>query len=310
MNNYASTKLNRLLEITTLLLNRGTVTAAELADRFHVSIRTIYRDVDTLSLSGIPVYATRGIGGGISLLENYSLNKTLLSETESQSILLALQTLKSTQYPEIDQILEKMGALFHNAATDWVQIDYSPWGSSPNSYDKFTHMKTAILSGKYMEMDYISASGIRSHRRIAPLRLLFKSQAWYLWGWCCERKDYRLFRISRIRNLVVTSQLYNRSLLNQSFSSDEPPPDSHPRPMVHLVLQFAPEALSRLYDDYDDGLLQVNSDGTVTLSIDFPEDEWVYGYLLSFGPYVKILSPTRIQQIIREKSKTVASFYE
>jgi len=103
-------RFNRLLEIRTILLNKRTVTASELAERFSVSTRTIYRDIDVLSASGVPVYATQGTNGGISILEDYTVNRTALSNSERDSILFALQTLKSTKYPEIDLVLEKLGS--------------------------------------------------------------------------------------------------------------------------------------------------------------------------------------------------------
>jgi len=110
-------KINRLLEIVTILLNRETVTAKELADRFGVSSRTIYRDIDALSSAGVPVYTNKGNSGGISLLEDYTLNKAMLSKSESESLLLALKTMGATSYPEADAIIDKLGAIFKNNQT-------------------------------------------------------------------------------------------------------------------------------------------------------------------------------------------------
>ncbi len=131
-------KINRLLEITLILLNKSTVTARELADRFNVSTRTVYRDIDVLSTAGVPVFTNKGSGGGISLLDNYAINKALLTDHERDGLLLALKTLQATKYPEIDVILEKIGAVFKKATSiDWVQIEFSPWGSGPNEENKF-----------------------------------------------------------------------------------------------------------------------------------------------------------------------------
>jgi len=118
-------KINRLLEITILLLNCKTVTAKELAGRFGVSTRTIYRDIDVLSLAGVPVYTNKGNGGGISLLEEFTLNKTMLNENESEGLLLALKTMSMTRYPETQSILDKIGSIFkNNNADDWIDIDF------------------------------------------------------------------------------------------------------------------------------------------------------------------------------------------
>ncbi|MEG0388680.1 MAG: HTH domain-containing protein, partial [Niameybacter sp.] len=116
-------KINRLLEIVILLLNKKSITAKELANRFEVSTRTIYRDIDDLSAAGIPIYTNKGGGGGIALLEEYTLNKTLLSDLEKEQLLMTLKTLEATQYTKDNQIVEKLGILFSRQQdTDWVEV--------------------------------------------------------------------------------------------------------------------------------------------------------------------------------------------
>jgi predicted DNA-binding transcriptional regulator YafY len=301
-------KLNRLLEITTILLNRKTITASELAERFGVSTRTIYRDIDVLSASGVPVYATQGTNGGISILEDYTVNRTALSNSEKDSILFALQTLKSTQYPEIDLVLEKLGSIFKNTATDWISIDFSPWGANPNAYNKFTDIKTAIMQCRVIEIDYINTNNQKSRRKIEPMRLIFKSQAWYLWGFCLEKQDYRTFRISRIKRVEIRDETFDRSKVRVvEESSAETEKD---KPYTHIILQFTEEALYRLYDDFDDKWIVNNGDGTYTLEISLPEDEWVYGYILSFGCFAKVIEPEHIREIIKDLSMKISEFYK
>jgi predicted DNA-binding transcriptional regulator YafY len=301
-------KINRLLEITILLLNRGTTTAKELAERFGVSTRTIYRDIEVLSSSGVPVYATQGVNGGISMLENYTINKTMLSDKESESILFALKAMQATNYPEMDRILDKLGMIFKNNSTDWIHIDFTPWGSSPNQYDKMTNIKDAILSSKIVEFDYLSASNIKSHRQLEPLRLIFKGQAWYLYGWSELRQDYRMFRLSRIKGVYVLDITFDRNKPRIPIKRQCKETQDF-RPMVSLELKFTSKALSRLYDDYDDEIIIHNQDGTYTLKIDFPEDEWVYGYILSFGEYVEVINPPHIKQIIKDRSLKIHQKY-
>ena len=301
-------KINRLLEITILLLNKGTITAKELAERFGVSTRTIYRDVDVLSSAGVPVFMNKGNGGGISLLENYSLNKALISEHESESLLFALKTLQATKYPEIDAVLDKISAIFKNVdSTDWVYIDFSPWSSNPNEYSKFTDIKKAILERKVITFDYINSDGGRTHRSIEPMRLIFKGQAWYLWGYCNLKQDFRVFRISRIKKVVVTSS----SFIRREFKEHGKEGKSHtPVKLVNLKLKFYPEVLYRLYDDFDDELIIRNTDGTCSITVTYPEDEWVYGYLLSFGCYLEVLEPEHIRSIVAERMKKALEFYK
>lgn len=301
-------KINRLLEITILLLNKGTITAKELADRFRVSTRTIYRDIDVLSSAGVPVFTNKGNGGGISLLENYSLNKTLISEHESESLLLALKTLQATKYPEIDAVLDKLGAVFKNAdLADWVHIDFSHWSSKPNEYNKFIDIKKAILDRRTISFNYVNAEGGRSLRNIEPMRLIFKGQAWYVWGYCKTRKDFRTFRISRMKNVIVTNEVFKRRKPEEHGKHGA---NEKPIKLVNLKLKFYPEALHRLYDDFDDELIIRNADDTCNVSVTFPEDEWVYGYLLSFGCYVEVLEPDYIRDIVADRMRKTLEFYK
>jgi len=301
-------KINRLLGITIILLNRETVTAKELAERFGVSTRTIYRDIEVLSSAGVPVFTNKGNGGGISLLENYSLNKALISEHESESLLLALKTLQAAKYPEIDTILEKISAVFkHAEAADWVHIDFSPWASTPNEYNKFIDIKKAILDRKRISFEYISSAGEKTSRVIEPMKLVFKGHAWYLWGFCSTKNDFRVFRISRIKNVKVTNEEFKRRNYADKNERNE---TENIRPPVCLKLKFYPQILYRLYDDFDDEVILRNSDGTCTVEVQFPEDEWVYGYLLSFGNYLEVLEPQHIRDIIAGRARKLLEFYE
>ena len=299
-------KLNRMLEIVTILLNRKAVTAAELADRFGVSVRTIYRDIDALSASGVPVCTSQGAGGGISIMEDYSVSRTMLSDAERTSVLFALRSLQSTKYPGADCALEKLAGIFKTAAADWISVDFSPWGSNPNAFNKFNDIKSAILECKVIEIEYINAQNERTTRKIEPLRLDFKYQAWYLWGWCREKRDWRTFRISRIKRAAITDETFDRFAVREPV---RPSGDTGKSRSVHCELRFTESALFRLYDDYDDDLIKPNGDGTYTLEVDFPEDDWVYGYILSFGTNVKVIGPEHIKRIIAEKAAQIAKFY-
>ncbi len=301
-------KINRLLEITLLLLNRGTVTARELADRFGVSTRTIYRDVDDLSSAGVPVFTSKGRSGGVSVLENYTFSRALVTEHERDGLLLALKTLQSTRYPEIEGVIGKIGALFKNiSADDWVHVEFSPWGSGPDDSNKFTDTRRAILESKVITFDYINAEGVKSRRSVEPMRLVFRGQAWYLWGYCRTRRDFRTFRLSRIRSLVVTGESFQRRTVEDK---QEEGVNANLDRMVTIKLRFQPEVLYRLYDDYDDEKIVKNPDGTCQTTIALLEDEWVYGHILSFGSYVEVLEPPHIRDIIRQRLENALEYYQ
>ncbi|MCX8128866.1 MAG: YafY family transcriptional regulator [Clostridia bacterium] len=301
-------KINRLLEITIILLNRESITARELSDRFGVSTRTIYRDIDILSSAGVPVFTNKGSGGGIALLENYSLNRTLVSDHEIDSLLLALKTLQAIKYPEIDMIIDKIGSVFKNTeAADWVYIDFSQWGSKPNEYNKFINIKRAVLERRVISFEYINAEGNKSLRSMEPMKLIFKGQAWYLWGFCKGRQDFRVFRISRIKKLLLTNEIFERKR-PESVRKEES--DGSQKPPVNLKLKFSPEVLYRIYDDFDEDMITRNEDGTYRVDIALPEDEWVYGYLMSFGYFLEVLEPKHIRKILTDRMKKTLKFYD
>jgi predicted DNA-binding transcriptional regulator YafY len=301
-------KINRLLAITIALLNKGSITAADLADRFEVSTRTIYRDVEVLSSAGVPVYTNKGHGGGIALLEEYTLNKALISEKESQSLLLALKALEATKYPDLEAVAEKIGAIFKNTApADWIQIDFSPWGSQPNEDNRFIDIRRAILQKKVISFEYLNSEGQKSVREVEPEKLHYKGNSWYLIGYCRLRGKARIFRISRIKKLHLKDEYFSPRAIESSDPREE---TILPKPLVTLKLRFQPEALFRVYDDFDREKITSNLDGTSDVIVTLPEDEWVYAYILGFSSFVEVIEPAHIRKIIAQKLQKTLTYYQ
>ncbi|BBB92524.1 HTH domain protein [Methylomusa anaerophila] len=298
--------MGRLFEITTILINKGNVTAQELADRFSVSTRTIYRDIDLLSSAGVPVYMNKGHGGGIYLLEDYTLSKALISDKESENLLLAVKTLQATQYPEMNAILEKMGALFKKLPShDWVEVDFSPWGSSPNEQNKFNDIKRAMLNRNVIRFDYVNGEGRKSNRLAEPEKLIFKNNAWYLMAFCRQRQEHRTFRISRLKKLALVGETFERKAL----PGPEPEKRNPQQPLIDLKLRCKAQALSRLYDYFDETFLIPNADGSFSLEASLPEGEWLYSYILSFGNLVEVVAPVHIRNIIIQRIQETLKIY-
>lgn len=298
-------QVNRLFEIIYILLSKKKVTAKELSERFDVSQRTIYRDIDTLSLAGIPVYTEKGKGGGISLLPDYVLNKSILSEDEQNEILTALQGLCVVKNMDTEGILQKLSAIFNKSAINWLEVDFSGW--SYQDGDKFNKFKATILERKITEFDYYSTYGEKTHRRIEPLQLWFKSRAWYVKGFCHTRQDIRLFKLTRVKNLTVTDDCFEpRDLLatppNSSLSG-------HQKKDITLTLKIMPEMTYRVMDEFDDDCVEIQPDGSFIITVTWPEDDWVYGTILSYGEYAEVLKPEHVREIIKEKMLKVVKKY-
>ncbi len=293
-------KINRLLEITMILLNKGTVTAGYLAERFGVSTRTIYRDIDELTLSGIPIYTNKGKGGGISLLEDFSINRTLLSSKEKESILLALKTLQAVEYPEIDTVFHKLGAVFDKLPTnDWVEVDFTSWGTDPSEDNRFDLIKRAILERQILSFQYVNSRSQHSIRKISPMKLIYKGYSWYLKGVCLEKQAYRVFKITRMKNVSCLNETFSRGDY-QSLEGHQGSAIDIPRESMEIKLRFHPSMLYRLYDEYENRMILL-PDGRYEVIARYPYDEWVYSYIFSFGYFVEVVEPNWLREEVQKR---------
>lgn len=299
-------QINRLFEIVYVLLDKKTVTARELAERFDVSVRTIYRDVETLSGAGIPVYMSKGRGGGISLLDGFVLDKSVLSEREQNEILFALRGLSAANYPDADGVLSKLSSIFSKGSDNlnWIAVDFSDWSGHD---EKFSLIKSAILNKKILEFEYYSRRGEKTHRRAESLQLWFKNKDWYLKAFCLARNDIRLFKISRMKNPRVMPEGFERAVPDNDENGGRL---VIPGNIVSLLLRIHPSQAYRVYDEFDERQIAKEADGYFTVRVSYPEDEWVYGFILSFGYYAEVLEPPSIREIISERLKTALTLYE
>mgnify|MGYP001104630189 FL=1 len=298
---------SRLFKILYYLLDKGTVTAPELAKKFEVSVRTIYRDIDMLSGAGIPVYTTTGHGGGIHLFDNFVLKKSLLSEQEMQDILIGVQSLSAVQYPDTDGVMSKLKATFQIAESDWIEIDFSRWGSIVEKEKQYFEMlKRSILGRQEIQFLYYNSLGEVSQRRCQPLKMVYKDKAWYMYAYCLKRNDYRLFRISRIKELLVTDQYFkSHSEMKESvFSLME----EMGKPIT-IELSFPKEVSYRVYDTFEDDVIKWNGQ-EIRVNVTLPETEWLYSFIMSFGNQISILYPISLKEKIIERYKIALKHFE
>lgn len=272
------------------------ITAKELSERFEVSRRTIYRDIDTLSATGIPVYTNKGKGGGISLIENFVLNKSMLSDQEQDEILMSLQSLNAMAFSNIEPVLNKLSVLFKKRGKNWIDVDFSRWASDDRA--KFNVIKTAILSTTVISFDYFSSAGEKTTRTVEPLKLIFRGQSWYLYSFCRNKNNFRMFKIPRIKNLTCSSELFNRNIPDNIWSNFEQAPKEK---MVTLVLRIDARMAYRIYDEFEHESIVKNIDESYTVTVNFPENDWVYGYVLSYSNYAEVLEPKHIRESVKER---------
>ena len=289
---------SRLFKIVYYLLNKGQATAPELAEKFEVSVRTIYRDVDALSEAGIPVYAEAGRNGGIHLMKDFVLNKTVLSKQEKQEILTALQSIHSVQNMGSSETLQKLSALFRLSSQNWLEVDFSRWGSRESDNKKFELLKSAVIHKKCMQIRYASSYEAISERVVHPYKLVYKARAWYLQAFCTVRQDWRTFRCNRILDLQI---------LNESFPHREFPKsaESYEGKADQITLRFPKEMTYRVYDEFDETQIQRQDNGDLIVSARMSADKWLVGFLLSFGTQVDVLSPAHLKNALAQQARLI-----
>lgn len=292
---------NRLFEIVYILMQKRKTTAKELADRFEVSTRTIYRDIETLSGANIPIYASKGKDGGIGLLDEYVLNKTILSEEEQNQILFALQGMKKVKGQDEKDVLEKLSILFNKKINDWIKIDFSSWGNDKE--ERFDIIKSAILNKQLIQFNYYNSNGEESKRIVEPLQIWFKDKSWYLISYCKLKKDYRIFKIARIKEVKILQEHFERELPKEEEN------ERHNFKIIELELEIDKAMTYRVYDEFESKEITKKEDGNFIIKVKYPENEWVYGYILSFGEYAKVLNPGYAKNIIKDKlQKTLKNY--
>ena len=302
--------INRLLGMIYILMRQGTVTAAELAERFEVSVRTIYRDMDTLSAAGIPVYAKKGKNGGICLTEQFVLNKMLLTKDEQQEILSGLVSLRETKAEAGENILQKLGEFFRTDPVDWLAIDLSDWSGS--RVQLYENIKNAILARRLLQFDYYGKNGQMRRRTVEPVKLLFKEYTWYLKAYCRERKDWRLFKLFRIKRLSVQEETFVPRA--ECISQEDAPQGSEIQTDLNMNMTVVDVRIDkreayRVYDRFEEEEIEVLPDGNFMVHFHLTMDDWGYGVLLSFGPSAEVLAPEAVRQEMKRRVQQMAKWY-
>ncbi len=312
-------KLERLLSIIILLLNRRMVQAKELAERFEVSVRTIYRDIEAIHEAGIPIVTYQGTNGGIGLVEGYRLDRNVLTNDELADIVTALRSI-STSYGNEQQLrlMEKINSIVppsrseeFEQMTSRVLIDYSPWDGNDKLQPKLQLLKEAVDRCTIAKFAYSNAEGEISHRAVEPHRLILKGRQWYLQAYCLMREQFRLFKLKRMKELEVDPETMfdRRELPAQESDSDSDQGPCEPARVTEFVLRFRPESryLAEEYFDIEDG--QSGEDGSWLVRKAYPEDDWLYRFILGLGHHAEVLEPPHLREIIASRAEQVANKY-
>ncbi len=298
-------KLDRLLGILTVLLQKDRVTAPALAEKFEVSRRTIGRDIDALCRAGIPVITHPGSGGGVSIAEGFKLDKSVLTTEELSGIIAALKGIGSvSKQPEIERVLDKLHARSGVSLREPVIIDLASHDRGQFT-DKIERIQRAVRCGQIIEFDYFYEKGeVRLH--MEPYFVIFQWAAWYVFGFCPERADFRLFKLGR---------LWNLRLCDEKFAPREIPPEKRDfsawlseEKADRLVALFDPSEKYRLIETYGPRCYEETDEG-LRFAIDFTKLDYILAWLLGFGGKVKVLEPEHIAKALQTAAKNILSRY-
>lgn len=282
-------KIDRLIGILSFLLQRERVTASELAEEFEVARRTIDRDVEDLNRAGIPVAAQRGKGGGLYIMDGYTLDKTLLNRTDMLAILTGLKSLDSVEGTnKYRQLMNKLSS-DGGKETDSMIIDLSMWSKDAIA-PKIELMRTAIEKSETVRFEYISPEGT-TKREIEPYRLVYQWSSWYVWGWCKTREDYRMFRLSRIVDAEATGNTFESRTIPE-YSCDKL---RHTKGGLSVTVKFDKSVKWRLADDFGAENITESTDG-LTHTFNWSDTSSLFTYILTFGDKAEIISPKKLRQ--------------
>lgn len=315
-------QIDQLFEFVYILIDKKQTTATEMAKRFGVSTRTIYRWLDALSVSGVPVYSLKGRGGGIAISENYAMDKRILSEEERLAIISSVKALNSLSGNPASLVnanikaAEKITGLA-TKDTDWLEVDFSPWSPEGTIVSSlFATLRECILKKRMVSFDYFRGDGNMEQRLVHPWKLVYKGQAWYLQGWCTSRKAERFFKLSRMRNVSMTGRTANITKaaagelnLKNNFSEQTSASQKQPS-LLTIKAKVFPASISYLLDTFICSEVIPHKDGSITATFTVPDQDWIYNMLLSFNANMKIISPKSVREKVLSLAKDIQKLYE
>ncbi len=308
-------KIDRLVSIIMILLDKKRIGAQELADMFEVSKRTIYRDIDTVNLAGIPVRSTSGAGGGFEIMQQYKIDKRIFSTADLSALLMGLSGLSSMiRGDELVNALAKVKS-FIPAETakdiefkaNQIYIDLSPWMGNRNVQAYLEIIKTALRESSLLSFEYADRYGSQTARTAEPHQLVLKGSHWYWLGYCRTRNDFRLFRLSRTSNLRMQAEFFTpRDYQKPQFDFTEVLETMQ----THIKIRIHTSVMDRVLDYCAYENFTPDGDEHWIVSFPFIENDYYYNILFSFGDKCECLEPMHIRAEMKRRIHDIAALYE
>ncbi len=308
-------RIDRMLSIVVILLNRRKIKAQELAERFEVSLRTVYRDIEAINQAGIPIISNQGLGGGYEIPENYKLNKQYLSPSDMKFILSALKGVNAAlDDNELELIYEKIQSLLPgdnenriNPVDEYIAFDTISWDNSDRYAKKMQILYAAIKSDQVVQIDYVDNQGKYSLREMEPMTVIQKGFSWYVFGFCRKREDFRIFKLLRVKKIVNTGRTFVRKKGNYRELFENFDDCSK---MIDMTLRFSIRMKYIVKEYFENAAILHQDDNAITIKINIPEGEWAIGLVLSYGDQVEVISPESMRRAVEQKINKMSLLYK
>lgn len=308
-------KIDRLVSIIMILLNKERIGAKELADMFEVSPRTIYRDIDAINMAGIPIRSTSGVGGGFEIMQNYKIEKSVFSTADLSTILMGLTSLSDmVRGDELINALAKVKSFIPadrakdiELRANQIRIDLSAWMGNRNIQLYLEIIKTALQESRLLSFEYVAHRGNKTTRTVEPYQLVLKNSYWYFQGYCYKRNDFRLFRLSRISNLQIEKETFMPRDFQKTSLDFEEIFETVP---IRIKLRIHKSVMDRVLDYCSYEHFSSADDEYYIVDFPFIENDYNYDILLSFGSKCECLEPLHIRTEMKRKIHDLAAIYK
>jgi len=281
-------KIERLISIVMILLQKEIVSASELSRLFNVSKRTIQRDMEALGYANIPIYAEHGTNGGYALMDEYKLDKRLINNQDLENILISLSGYDQLiTNPEIQMTIQKIKSMTNQNISTKLDLLFYDWSGRNEIKEDIAFMNQAIENNWLIKFEYIDQAGKRTFRVVEPYKLHLLEMHWYLVGFCLERKDYRTFKLTRMISILKEGSFISRP--EEQVRKEKKPIQQQNTVAVQLLIDVV--VRDQFIERYGKrSVVEVTAE-LYLAKLELPENQFAYQFLAGFGNKVKILKP-------------------
>ncbi|KEJ02010.1 helix-turn-helix transcriptional regulator [Clostridium botulinum] len=308
-------KIDRLISIIMVLLNNERISAIKLAEMFEVTPRTIYRDIDTISLAGIPIITYTGVNGGVSIMPEYKVDKKFFTASDISTLLMGLSSVSTTlSNKEVIGTLEKVKSLLPKdqfrdiqLKSNQITIDLTTWMGNKSFQPNLEKVKSALNDSKYLSFEYYGGNRKKNKRCIEPYKLILKENNWYLQGYCTLREDFRVFKLSRISNLEILESIF----VPREFKSK--PLDGSgwiDKRLITIKLLVDWSLREQMVERCGEDNVKAYGEDKFIVEFPFVADDLGYNILMGFGDKCECLAPENVRVELIKRIKKLLHIYE